>query len=78
MFLLMVALVAAGIGLLFQRKIIQEEIKKLNAGGQAKRGNNQYQQVPQSNHDGYGNEVFNNQTAANQFQNNSQFQNSNF
>jgi len=32
MFLVMIALVAAGIGLLWQRQIIKEEIKNLNSG----------------------------------------------
>ena len=37
MFLFMVALVAAGIGLLYQRRLIAAEIKSLNQGG-AQRG----------------------------------------
>jgi len=63
MFLVMIALVAAGIGLLLQRRAIQEEIKKLNQGGAQR--NKQYDAVPQNNYDEYGNEVFDNRDFGN-------------
>jgi len=61
MFLFMVALVAAGIGLLWQRKLINAEIKSLNQGG-AQRG---YKQAHAS--DPY---AYDDATAAAQFPNN--------
>ena len=58
----MVALAAAGIGLLYQRRLIQAEIKSLNQGG-AQRGYKSNATDPYS--DGV-----NNATAAAQFPNN--------